>query len=705
MMNLAMSHVLHRPIGLLLLVVTTLWSAEPVRFLDEKLHFLGADGDREWQEFEGKIPQGRRLDIKFAAQPDRNEDTLFIRQRDVKLNWNVELNGRQLGTLFPMEADLVQAFAVPAGALREGDNTLSIIPPEGRDDVVVGEVKLASRPPREALSDATLIVRVSDEDRQTALPCRLTVVDANGSLYPMHIFTHEISGTSGGSKLSTPNARPFLAVRPGVIYSTDGTARFGLPAGSYTIYASRGFEYSVRTNRVTLAPGQSVTLQMGLQREVPTPRLASCDTHVHTFTYSRHGDATLEERMATLAGEGIELPIATDHNILTDYTDAARRLNVHEFFTPVVGDEVTTDAGHFNIFPVRPGSPVPNHRILDWPELMRDLRATPGVRVVVLNHPRNIHSHFQPFAATNYNPVTGENRRGPDFSFDAVEVLNSSALQSDLMIGFRDWFALLNYGYRVTAVGSSDSHDVSRYIVGQGRSYVACDDSHPGNINPEEVCRSFLEGRVLVSLGLLAQLTVDDRFAVGDLATGLGNVIQVTVTVLGPSWTRADRVELYANGLKIREQQIEADVAVVEKARVTWIIPRPAHDVHLVAIASGPPVTAPFWSLAKPYQPSSRVWEPRVIGATNPIWLDGDGDGRFTAPRAYAKALLDRAGNDPKNLIAELASFDEAVAEQAASLFQASGRDVRAAEFAEALRKASPNVRRGFANYSAALPP
>lgn len=704
-MNLTVSHVLHRPIGLLLLVVTTLWSAEPVRFLDEKLYFLGADGDREWQEFEGKIPLSRRLDIKFAAQPDRNEDTLFIRQRDVKLNWNVELNGHRLGTLFPMEADLVQAFAVPAGTLREGDNTLSIIPSEGRDDVVVGEMRLASRPLREALSDATLIVKVSDEDRQAALPCRLTVVDANGSLHPMHIFTNEISGTSAASQLSTPNARPFLAVRPGVIYSTDGTARFGLPAGSYTIYASRGFEYSVRTNRVTLAPGQSVTLQMGLQREVPTPRLVSCDTHVHTFTYSRHGDATLEERMATLAGEGIELPIATDHNILTDYTDAARRLNVHEFFTPVVGDEVTTDAGHFNIFPVRPGSPVPNHRIPDWPELMRELRATPGVRVVVLNHPRNIHSNFQPFAATNYNPVTGENRRGPDFSFDAVEVLNSSALQSDLMIGFRDWFALLNRGYRVTAVGSSDSHDVSRYIVGQGRSYLACDDSHPGNINLEEVCRSFLEGRVLVSLGLLAQLTVDDKFAVGDLATGLGKVIHVTVTVLGPSWIRADRVELYANGLKIREQQIDADVAVVVKARVTWIIPRPAHDVHLVAIASGPPVTAPFWSLAKPYQPSSRVWEPRVIGATNPIWLDGDGDGTYTAPRTYAKALLVSTGNEPNKLIAELASFDEVVAEQAASLFQASGRDVRAAEFSEALRKASPNVRRGFANYSATLPP
>src|SRR5439155_9710595 len=202
--------------------------------------------------------------------------------------------------------------------------------------------------------------------------------------------------------------------------------------------------------------------------------------------------------MVTLAGEGIELPVATDHDILTDYSEPARRMNVQDYFTPVIGDEVTTQAGHFNIFPVQPGSPAPDNRLADWPKLMQNLRATPGVRLIVLNHPRNIHSNFQPFAATNFNPVTGENRRGFEFSFDALEVVNSSALQTDLMLTFHDWFALLNYGYRVTAVGSSDCHDVSRYIVGQGRSYVLCNDSNPGKIDAEDACRSFLAGRVLV---------------------------------------------------------------------------------------------------------------------------------------------------------------------------------------------------------------
>ncbi|PYK99430.1 MAG: hypothetical protein DME19_08630 [Verrucomicrobia bacterium] len=499
---------------------------------------------------------------------------------------------------------------------------------------------------------------------------------------------------------STINHQPVLALRPGVVYTGSGTARIGLPAGDYTIYASRGFEYSVRTQQLTLPPGRSYPLPMRIRREVPTPGMVACDTHVHTFTYSHHGDATIEERMLTLAGEGIELPIATDHDILTDYSEPARRMRVQDYFTPVIGDEVTTEAGHFNIFPVQPGSRVPDHRITDWPKLMEELRATPGVRVVVLNHPRNIHNNFQPFAEKNFNPVTGENRRGFEFSFDAIEVANSSALQSDLMLTFHDWLALLNYGYRVTAVGSSDCHDVSRYIVGQGRSYVLCDDSHPGKINIEEACQSFLKGRVLVSLGLLVQMSVDDKFGVGDLATGLGELTRVTVTVLGPSWARADRVELYANGVRIRDQHIDVAAGPVEKTRITWMIPRPAYDTHLVAIASGPAVAGPYWPIAKPYQPSSRVWEPRVLGATNPIWVDGDGDGRFTPPRAYAKEIVKRVGVDPKKLVAELAKYDESVAAQAASLCQATGRDVRSAEVEEALKTALQHVKRGFAAYA-----
>jgi hypothetical protein len=441
---------------------------------------------------------------------------------------------------------------------------------------------------------------------------------------------------------------------------------------------------------------------MRIHREVPTRGLVSCDTHIHTFTHARHGDATIDERALTLAGEGIELAISTEHNLLADLSEPARRMNVDRYFTPVLGAEVTTKSGHFNVFPIQPGSRVPDFRIDHWPKLMENIRGTPGVQVIVLNHPRDVHTGFCPFAETNFNAVTGENLRGFEFGFDAVELINSGALRSDLMQVYRDWFALLNYGYRIIGVGASDSHDVSRFIVGQGRTYLACEDENPATLNIAEACKSLRQGRALVSLGLLTQMNVDGRFTVGDLATNLGETFRVTVIVSGPSWTSADRVQLFANGVKIREQRLQPTTKI-EKARITWTMARPAHDVHLVATSSGPGITSPHGAIPRPYQPSSLVWEPRVFGSTNPIWLDADGDGKFRCARAYARMLVERAGTEPSVLLPALANYDSAVAAQAAGLCQAAGRDVRKMEFTSLLANSAEAVRQGFDAFIATL--
>src|SRR5438067_10320381 len=123
-----------------------------------------------------------------------------------------------------------------------------------------------------------------------------------------------------------------------------------------------------------------------------------------------------------------------------------------------------------------------------------------------------------------------------------MEVINSGAQQTDVMRPFHDWFALLNRGLTITPVGASDSHDVSRFIVGQARTYIRCQDDQPGKIDVQEATASFLKGRVMVSLGLLAEITVNDRFGPGDIAPAPGEV-KVAVRVLGPGWTTAEKVE------------------------------------------------------------------------------------------------------------------------------------------------------------------
>lgn len=635
----------------------------------------------EWTEFERSTPRGSRLDLAFVASSNATEATLFIQQDDVRHDWIVELNGRRLGKLFLMEADLIHTLVVPPGKLKSGTNTLSILPPHDNDDIVIGDVRIASRPLTNALSEAVIDVKISDSVTGSGLPCRITVVNQQGTLAPIMALGDESR----------------TAVRPGVVYSGDGLARIGLPAGDYTIYASRGFEWGVATQIVHLAKGASASVALRLDQVIPTSGWVSCDTHIHTFTHSRHGDATEHERMLTLAGEGIELPIATEHNLHVDYREAARRAGVTEFITPVTGNEVTTPAGHFSIFPVDSSARVPNFLTTDWSRLMPDLRATPQVRVVVLNHPRNVHGNFQPFAVTNFNAASGDNLRGPEFTFDAMEVLNSSAQQSDYMLVYRDWFALLNHGYRITAVGSSDGHDVSRYVVGQSRTYIRSGAVDSGRIDVAEACSNLLAGHALVSMGLLANMTVDDRFNVGDVATGVGAEVRVRVDVLAPPWSSATNVSLFANGAQIRSRTLNG-----RSESVTWTIPRPSHDVHLVAMATGPGVTAPYWAIPRPYQPSSPEWHGRVIASTNPIWLDADGDGKFSAARDYARRLLAETGGDPGKLILALNGYDEAVSVQAASLAAVGGRRLDSPEFSEPLKAADEHVRRGVRSFARA---
>jgi len=70
---------------------------------------------------------------------------------------------------------------------------------------------------------------------------------------------------------------------------------------------------------------------------------------------------------------------------------------------------------------------------------------------------------------------------------------------------------------------------------------VACRDEDPWRIDPQE--------------------------GVGDLARA-GSELQVAVSVHGPSSTQVDRLELYANGLKIREAQASVSTSGGEKFRL-----------------------------------------------------------------------------------------------------------------------------------------
>jgi hypothetical protein len=652
--------------------------------IDPKLYHLRNGDLAEWAEF-ARQADGNQLTLPFQARANQTHYTLCLRQQDVKQDWTILLNGREIGKLALDEKDMFWYVDVPPNTLKTGANSLLISTTSAQvDDIRVGQLVLAERPMDTWLNEAALQVEVREEGGIQGLPCRITITNLEGTLQPIR-------------------AQPgqHLAIRPGYVYSGDGKAVLGLPAGTYRIYATRGMEYGVDSADVVLKPGGQAVHKLVINRQVPTTGWVSSDTHVHTFTYSGHGDATIAERALSLAGEGIELPVITDHNVIVDIRPVARQMGVDKFFTAVSGIETTTSVGHFNIFPVAPNTPVPDFRVKDWDTLSRGLAQVAGLEAIILNHARDIHAGFRPFDPQRHLAVAGRTLTGWHLPANAMEVINSGATQTNNMQLYWDWFGMLNGGHQLTPVGASDSHDVSRYLVGQARTYIRSQNQDPGQINTAEAIANFKAGKVMVSFGLLAEMVVNAHYGPGELAPAPGEVL-VAVQVLGPAWAKADKVTLYANGREIQQSPIRDPGAGGVKWRGTWKLPRPRQDLFLVAVAEGPGGHLPFWPIGKPYQPRSPDWVPRVMGSTGAVWIDGDGDKQFTSALAYAQELTGKFQYNLPRLIKKLKAYDESVALQVASQLQLLGTDVAGPQITELLKKASPPTKAGFEHFALA---
>ncbi|MFT7487336.1 MAG: hypothetical protein ACI9F9_003197 [Candidatus Paceibacteria bacterium] len=602
--------------------------------LDEAMHHLGDDETPEWSEAPS-LPEGSSLDFKFESVANRGEWTLAFYQRHISNQWQVKING-QLIAHCRQEDELLEChFPVPAGTLVEGSNHFQLTTDQPADDITFGRIRLIHSSFRETLGLVPLLLAVREESTGNPIPARLSLTDENGQ--PAQIYS--------GDTLHQ-------AVRPGVLYTDNGNATCEVPAGKYQVVASRGSEWSIASLELELSRPDSSQMDGGLtapngifqlQREVDTTGYIACDTHIHTLTFSGHGDSSVEERMVTLAGEGVELAISTDHNHNTDYGPYQTRMGLEEYFTTVVGNEVTTPIGHFNAFPLDAEQEIPPHDLHDLVQLVDGMR-NKGAQVVILNHPRWPSHEKGPFGITQLNHFTGESlgAHNSHYPFDAMELANSTTEEKAPMLLFEDWFALLNRGAKVFAVGSSDSHTVG-YPVGGGRTYVASHTDDPARIDVDAACAAIARGQTSVSMGIFVQATVvienqDNAVRMGGMATPGQAKCRIELEVQAPSWVQVREAQLFANGSLIQTLDLSGAIDSVDvKPFTTSVELRDTHlaqDAWFVWVVMGDGIQGNHWPMLNDY----------TLGATNPIFLDWSGDGVYQSPRETALALFQSAG-------------------------------------------------------------
>lgn len=471
---------------------------------------------------------------------------------------------------------------------------------------------------------------------------------------PMRLVFRGLDGTpdprlgSDGLDLRF-GAEPARASRESSDVSLAGLAsdplEVALAPGRYRVLATRGPEYEVREVAIEARPGESVALEIPpLARAIETPGWIAADLHVHAEP-SDDSTLPLADRVASFVAQGGEVLVASDHDRVTDYAPLLRELGLASEVASLSGAEITSTvrgaanpetSGHANVFPLAPDpfayrEGVPAHEGRRLRELVAHVRALGGPRLVQLNHPRGREGEFgdlnyfthlavaregldpaRPLADARNRPLVEPDAATGlrDVDFDVVELLNGERMAAYRLVR-ADWLSLALQGEFRAATANSDSHG-ARQLVALPRTLVRVADDRPAALDVPALLDALRAGRSTGTTGPFLEAELGgagpgERFA--------GASGELVVRVLAAPWVPVARVRVYVNGALAAAgaiasgQETRHPLAFAADAFVTVEVKGDPGDVY-AAIAPG---FTPF-------------------AFTNPIFVDADGDGAWTAP-------------------------------------------------------------------------
>ncbi len=405
-----------------------------------------------------------------------------------------------------------------------------------------------------------------------------------------------------------------------------------LPVGTYLVSASRGPEYSVDHKVIEVVREENRDLVLVVDRVVETPGLVAFDAHIHTTRSD--GRPSVAERIRSVVAEGIEILAATDHNTITDYAPTLNTLGLAEELTVIAGCEVTTpDLIHFNTYPmkVRPGE-MGNGAIHPIAESASPLFAAsrdknPGA-VLQVNHPRaGDLGYFNNLALDLESAATALSEL--DLNIDLLEVLNGPYYFSSNRATIEDWFHLLNRGYAIPIVGSSDSHGIDHDESGYSRTYVYLPDEKQNPFDQEAFIAALKKGCSFVTNGPLITLEVNGKKSPGEVVGAKTGKVDISLHVWGAPWVDVEEVRLILNGERRIVFPVKSSAGKVDKFLQEIGISLTQDTTVCVEAMGG---TTLFPVLQSPSRSGSREDGILPYALTNPIFVDVDGNGRFDPP-------------------------------------------------------------------------
>jgi hypothetical protein len=439
-------------------------------------------------------------------------------------------------------------------SLSDADGAYAVTVPEGQavqlrayrrgDGISVPQLVEASSTSADLMlpEKGTIRVTATEASSSMPLPVRVQVIPDADAFQPPANF---------GEPIVPRDDRLHL------VFPTDGNVVLSAPPGDHRVVISRGYEYDLVDTNVNVTAGDETAVTAELTRVVDSPGVMCGDFHIHTHRSPDSPDAP-EFKLRAAAGDGVELPVRTDHEFVAAFEPVVATTALGDWMYGLTALELTTFSwGHFGVFPMVPDPSLPNGGAIMWNGLTEggavqtfepvpvfdEARSRPGNPEVIIFHPRTPPGSGGGFSAisgqnyfmgdntfssaggVDYDPVTDTILREDinietwwDRDFKVVEVFNDSSFVENKQNDGRiypgdpmdedasaeigtvdDWFGLLNSDERdgVFAVGSSDSHSVmAGSPVGYPRTCVIVGTDDPQVLRADEDAPQTIKGLV-----------------------------------------------------------------------------------------------------------------------------------------------------------------------------------------------------------------
>ncbi|MCG8670801.1 MAG: CehA/McbA family metallohydrolase [Pseudomonadales bacterium] len=418
------------------------------------------------------------------------------------------------------------------------------------------------------------------------------------------------------------------------LYLNKGQGVIDIQPGDYDVGISHGWEYEVVEKSITVVPGEVTPLAATLKHWVDTTGYMTFDAHVHS---SPSPDSTVSpvDRITTAAAAGLEVVVSTDHEIVTDLSPAVIGAGLQDWVATVIGQEVTAGMPNHTIaYPLPKQEDQPRGNPIEWYGMsIGDIYAAErarGAQVRTLAHPRldllNViewdRIEGAPTKANNDGLGIPEGADMWSWDFEAMEYMNG--VEKIFSTGlYEDWMSFINHGYRITATGSSDMH--YHQTPGMPRNYYKSSTDNPAEFVEQELVDSVLNNHIVVSTGAFARVAINDSAEMGDTITDTDGSVDLYLHVEALPQTDMSHMVAYVNcdETLILPAENPSDSAIKFSDTVALTLPE-GKDAHVVVLGFG----AERMNRELPqYDP---VEIPRFT--TNPIYVDGDGNGIFDAP-------------------------------------------------------------------------